>query len=187
MQRMETERLVLRPFDNGDRETIYTLVYADSAVRDSWSGFRGTRDEFRETFHHGRNWKIEDGFGYWALTRREDGAMLGLMGFQNHAHDTMDWLLLPDGSRNVGQVPGCVDAELTYALGKEHWGKGYATEAGRALLPYGFDVAGIDRIINAISPNNAHSRNLMMRLGFTFLDNGNPNDVIGLLQKPSSL
>ena len=112
--------------------------------------------------------------------------LLGLMGFQNHANENMDWLLMPDGARNVGHIPGVLDVELTYALGKDHWRQGYATEAGRVLIEYGFAYLGIDRIINVISPTNFRSRNLMLRLGFVFLDNGNPDDAIGLLENPAS-
>jgi RimJ/RimL family protein N-acetyltransferase len=180
----ETERLHIRPFDITDTADIYQLVYADSEVRAGWSSFAGTLNEFRERFRTGKNWTIHEGFGYWALVRNADDRLLGLMGFQNHADEPMDWLLMPDGSRNVGHIPGCVDAELTYALGKPYWRQGYATEAGYTLLEYGFKKIGIDRVINAISPTNIRSRNLMVRLGFTFLDNGNPEDVIGLLENP---
>ena len=184
---METERLILRPFTETDGEEIYRLVYADRDVQKWWSNFDGSLEEFRERFRIGKNWRIEGGFGYWAVVRRADNQLVGLMGFQNHADEPMDWLLMPDSSRNVGHILGCVDAELTYALGQSYWGQGYATEAGRVLLDYGFNTTGIDRVINAISPDNFRSRSLMTRLGFTFLDNGNPEDVIGLLENPARL
>ena len=183
----ETERLVIRPFTEADAPEIYQLVYADAEVRSGWSSFAGTREEFQERFAESKNWHIREGFGYWALVRRTDNQLLGLMGFQNHADDNMDWLRMPDGSRNVGHIPGCVDAELTYALGKSYWSQGYATEAGRFMIDYGFQKIGVDRVINAISPDNFRSRNLMTRLGFTFLDNGNSADVIGLLENPARL
>src|SRR5258708_25034837 len=115
---LETERLLSRPFAPEDAEAIYERVYADPEVRDHWSAYRGTLVDFRERFGTGRLWLgTPDGFGYRALVRKADRELLGLMGFQNHAEDDMDWLLMPDGSRNVGHIPGVVDAELTYALG----------------------------------------------------------------------
>ena len=126
-------------------------------------------------------------FRYNALVRKEDGVRLGLMGFQKHANDGMDWLLMPNGSRNVEHIPGVLDVELTYALGKSYWRQGYAAEAGRAMIDYGFTKLGIDRIINAISPDNIRSRNLMLRLGFTFLDSGNPEDIIGVLERSRTI
>ena len=185
---LDTERLIIRPFAPGDGETIYGLVYADPEVRDPWSAFRGTLREFEERFRTSRLWLgTPDGFGYRAVVRKSDRELLGLIGFQNHAEDAMDWLLMPDGSRNVGHIPGVTDAELTYALGKAHWGQGYATEAGHAMITHGFTTLGINRIINAISPANQRSRALMTRLGFQFLDNGRPEDVIGLLVNPADL
>ncbi len=179
-----TEHLLMRPFTEGDLDKIFQLVYEDVEVRSSWSNFIGSCEEFRGRFHMGKNWRIDGGFGYWALVRKQNDELLGLMGFQNHADENMDWLLMPDGSRNVGHMPGVLDAELTYALGQRYWQRGYATEAGRVLLDYGFQEIGIDRVINAISPTNLRSRNLMARLGFTFLNNGNPEDVIGLMVNP---
>jgi len=90
---------------------------------------------------------------------------------------------MPDGSRNVGHIPVVLDVELTYAMGKEVWDQGCAADAGRAMIDYGFSTLKIDRIINAISPGNVRSRNLMLRLSFTFLDNGNSKDAIGMLER----
>jgi RimJ/RimL family protein N-acetyltransferase len=181
---LETERLLIRSFVPADVEDIYRLVYADPEVREYWSNFKGTLDEFRDRFRTDRRYNGTNRFGYFAIVRKADETLLGLMGFQNHADDDTTWLVMPDGSRNVGHIPGCLDVELTYAFGKAYWGQDYATEAGVALIAYGFHELGIDRIINGISPANIRSRNLMLRLGFTFLDNSNPDDLIGMLAKP---
>jgi ribosomal-protein-alanine N-acetyltransferase len=181
-----TERLLLRPFAESDIEAIYGLVYGDAAVRGWWSGYRGDLEDFRsERFRSNPNWQIRDGWGYWALVRRADGQLLGLMGFQNHRDNDMSWLAMPDGSRDAGQRADRIDAELTYALGQPFWRQGYGAEAGRVLIPFGFERLGIDRIINAIDPRNDGSRRLMGRLGFVFVDNGNPDDRIGVLERPA--
>lgn len=184
MRVLETDRLMLRPFAEADIPTIYQLVYADQDVRRWWSNFTGTMEELRERFRTSRTWQAQDGFGYRAVVRRDDAALLGLIGYYNYHWGDASWLLMPDGSRDVGRLPGRVDVELTYALGQAYWRQGYATEAGRALVAYGFTELGIDRIINAISLDNERSHALMTRLGFTFLDNGVPQDVIGILVNP---
>lgn len=182
---LSTDRLLLRPFTEADIDTIYQLVYADPAVRDWWSSYRGDLHDFRaDRFRTNPNWQIRNGWGFWALVRRSDERLLGLMGFQNLSGEDMGWLVMPDGSRDAGQRAGRVDAELTYALGQRFWRQGYATEAGRALIPFGFEALGIDRVINAIDPRNDGSRQLMQRLGFVFVDNGNPDDAIGVLVRP---
>jgi RimJ/RimL family protein N-acetyltransferase len=184
---LETERLRIRPFLPADADAIYALVYADLDVKQHWSGYKGTLEEFKERFRTDKLYTASerDHFHYYALVRKADDVLLGLMGFQNHANGDTAWLRMPDGSCNVGHIPDVLDVELTYALGKDYWGQGYAMEAGSALIPYGFAHLNIDRIINAISPTNLRSRNLMLRLGFVFLDNGNPDDAIGLLENPA--
>ena len=182
---LETQRLWIRRFLPHEADTLYRLVYADADVRQSWSSYTGTSEEFQARFRTDPLYNGTQSFGYYALVRKEDERLLGLMGFQNHADEDMTWLLMPDGSRDVGHRPGYLDVELTYALGKAYWGQGYATEAGQALIAFGFEEQGIDRIVNAISPTNTRSRNLMLRLGFTFVDNGNPEDMIGMLSHPS--
>lgn len=183
---LTTDRLLLRPFSDDDIDTFYALVYADPTVRDWWSGYRGDLDDFRAArFRTNPNWQIRDGWGFWAVTRRADEQVLGLMGFQNHRDKDMRWLLMPNGSPDVGQRLDRTDAELTYAFGQPFWGQGYATEAGRVLLPFGFERLGIDRIVNAIDPHNDGSRELMERLGLVFVDNGNPDDLIGVIERPT--
>lgn len=181
-----TERLTIRPFAPDDCDEMYALVYADLTVSSRWSGYKGDLETFRERYKIDKLYLGEGSgsFHYNAVVRREDGVLLGLIGFQNHADDDMTWLLMPDGSRNVGHIPGVLDVELTYALGEAHWSQGYGTEAGLAMIEYGFSELGINRIINAITPTNDRSRNLMLRLGFTFLDNGCPDDAIGMLENP---
>jgi hypothetical protein len=74
---------------------------------------------------------------------KEGGVLLGLMGFQRHRDEP--GIVLVDGARPVASDPDLVDVELTYALGRAYWKRGYATEAGAALISEGFDRLGIDR------------------------------------------
>jgi RimJ/RimL family protein N-acetyltransferase len=89
--------------------------------------------------------------------------------------------------------PDLLEVELTYAFGRAYWGRGYATEAGQAMLAYGFDEMGIARIINDVSSENQRSVNLMRRLGFELQRNLHPKPfgehsrtsaVIGILENP---
>jgi RimJ/RimL family protein N-acetyltransferase len=66
------------------------------------------------------------------------------------------------------------DVEVGWRLAHEHWGHGYATEAGRAWLAYGFGTLGLDRIISMTDEDNVRSQAVMRRLGLTYLE----NDVI---------
>jgi RimJ/RimL family protein N-acetyltransferase len=186
---IETERLILRPFDIGDVEELYRLVYADPSVRDAWSGYRESHDQFRRRFAEGGAWRVVDGFGFRAVVLKQGGVLLGLMGFQRHQDEPR--IVLADGDRPLASDPGLVDVELTYALGREYQKRGYATEAGAALIAEGFDRLGIDRIVNWVDPRNTDTIGLMTRLGFRIEPNRTPDDlarsgapsVLGILER----
>ena len=57
--------------------------------------------------------------------------------------------------------------ELLYGLAKPYWGLGYGSEAAQASLRYGFEVAGLERIIAVAFPDNLASRRIIEKLGFT--------------------
>ncbi|MGQ0838197.1 GNAT family N-acetyltransferase [Actinokineospora sp.] len=58
-------------------------------------------------------------------------------------------------------------AKLGYAIAADHWGHGYATDAARTLIEFGFGELGLHRISAAIGPDNAASIALVRRIGFT--------------------
>ena len=82
------------------------------------------------------------------MIERESGALIG------------DGGLHPLG----GQGP---DVELGYTLARAAWGRGYATELGRALIDYAFDVLGAPRVVAQVEPANRGSRRVLEKLGMT--------------------
>ncbi|WP_071394431.1 GNAT family N-acetyltransferase [Bacillus tuaregi] len=59
-------------------------------------------------------------------------------------------------------------AEIGYDLGKEYWGKGFASEAVTILLQYGFQELNLNRIEAKVAPENARSKKLLEKLGFYY-------------------
>ncbi|MFG1674142.1 GNAT family N-acetyltransferase [Micromonospora sp. NPDC049282] len=59
-------------------------------------------------------------------------------------------------------------AKLGYAIGADHWGHGYATDAARTITNYGFQELGLHRITAAIGPDNASSVAVAKRLGMQY-------------------
>jgi ribosomal-protein-alanine N-acetyltransferase len=57
--------------------------------------------------------------------------------------------------------------EVGWRLGREHWGHGYATEAGQAALEFGFDQLELDQIVAMIGLDNSRSQQVAERLGMT--------------------
>jgi RimJ/RimL family protein N-acetyltransferase len=174
---LETERLILRPFHEEDVERLYQLVYADREVREAWSGYKGSLDAFRQRFETDPVFHADDGFGYLAVILKAEQLLIGLMGFQRYqSGEDTSFMVMEDPNDGVGHNPALTEVELTYALGRDYWGHGYATEAGRALIVFGFRQLGIDRIVNAVIDHEKHhSRRLMERLGFRIVRNLNPS------------
>lgn len=75
-----------------------------------------------------------------------------------------------DSDRLIGfarlGLDGVNAAKLGYAIAHDHWGRGYATDACRTFLAFGFEVLGLHRISAAIGPDNAASIAVASRLGF---------------------
>jgi ribosomal-protein-alanine N-acetyltransferase len=65
-------------------------------------------------------------------------------------------------------LTGVKAAKLGYAIHADHWGHGYATDAARALITYGFTALGLHRITAAIGPENAGSIAVAKRLGMQY-------------------
>ena len=146
--RLETERLVLRRWVEADRAP-FAAMNVDPEV---WRYFPSplTRaqsdalvDKIAEQFHR-------TGYGLWALEVKGGPAFIGFTGLAP-LHP-----LVPHHGIEVG-----------WRLITSAWGKGYATEAARAAVAYGFDIAGLDEIVSVTATVNAPSRAVMERLGMT--------------------
>jgi RimJ/RimL family protein N-acetyltransferase len=93
------------------------------------------------------HWQLR-GFGLWALEERDSGRLVGRAGC---------WR--PEG------WPGL---ELGWTLGREFWGRGYASEAARAALAYAFDELQQAHVISLIQPENTRSIAVASRLAMIY-------------------
>ena len=83
-----------------------------------------------------------------------------------------------EGDRRVpsvgGHAPSRADdwpgIEIGWAFHPRHWGKGYATEAGRRAVEYAFAHHDVDALYSVILPENARSQAVAQRLGFTLFE-----------------
>lgn len=181
---IETARLILRDFGMDDLDEIYTLVYADPQVKDTWSGVTGTpewiKNRFADLYIHPKS-----NFGLKAMEIKQTHTLIGLMGFQLHEPaegEAINYLLTVETPhRTVSFDPNCVEVELTYALGRAFWKKGYATEMGQAMIAYGFSSLEIGRVIQGVLARNENSIQLMRRLGFHIERGLNSESVVGIL------
>ena len=94
---------------------------------------------------------------------------------RSRQEDRPDYMLAvtrPDDDHVIGFAriapSGAWGAKLGYAIGADHWGHGYATDASRVLLRFAFSTLGRHRVTAAIGPENEASIRVVKRLGFTY-------------------
>lgn len=142
---VRTERLLLRGWRDEDAEA-YAAVNADPAVM-ATIGPLQTRPQTDAHIERMRAAWQERGFGLWCVEL--DGRCIGFTGLAAPAWEAA--------------FTPCV--EVGWRLGSEHWGHGYAPEAARAALTYGFEEVGLEEIVSFTAASNHKSRRVMEKLG----------------------
>jgi RimJ/RimL family protein N-acetyltransferase len=90
------------------------------------------------------HWHLR-GYGHWAVEEKASGKLMGRIGFMN-----------PEGWPAF---------EIGWTLGREFWGKGYATEGARRALDYAFNQLDKRHVISLVHPENQASIKVAERLG----------------------
>jgi [ribosomal protein S5]-alanine N-acetyltransferase len=142
---LETTRLVIRPYGEGDIAELLPLVgareVAATTLRIAYPyRERDAREFLALTKEPGKIWV--------AITLRSDGRQIGGVGLrveELHRH-----------------------AELGYWLGVAYWRQGYATEASREMLRYGFEDLGLHRIFASHFKQNPASGRVLKKLGMRY-------------------
>lgn len=142
-----TERLLLRPWQEADRDA-FAALNADPRVVEHLAGplDRAASDALldRLRVHVARR-----GFGVWAVADRETKAFVGMVGLAV-----------------VGfEAPFTPAVEVLWRLVPERWGQGLATEGAREALRYAFEELGLPRVVSFTVPANTRSWRVMERLG----------------------
>lgn len=141
---LETERLALRPFARDD-VARYQAMCADPEVM-RYLGGPWTPAQTEQRMGASNRRFAAEGYSMIAVERRSDGRFLGSAGLTVER-----WY--PD------------DLQLGWRLAPEHWGHGYATEAARAWMDYGFTAHHRDRIHAMADVPNHRSVAVMRRIG----------------------
>jgi [ribosomal protein S5]-alanine N-acetyltransferase len=179
---LQTERLLLRFFTPGDEE-IHRLVFDDPEVAVPFCGRTRTIDEVRDWLVCRAYQAQVDEFGFWAIVRKRDEALLGLVALQAYVPD---WIVWPDDPQPEHSR---IEVELAYALGRDCWGNGYATEAGSAVIGYAFEDLRLPHIAYSVDSSNHRSMGVMRRLGFCETKNLHPSGAdtfLGVLRNSRS-
>lgn len=149
MEILETQRLYLREWKDEDK-TVFTEINADPRVMeflgDAWSP---------QWSHDWADMKArqmkERGYGLYAVEIRENGKFIGFCGLQDVNFD----------------APFTPAVEIGWRLAREHWGKGYATEAATTVIRHAFATLGMEGLVSFTVPENKRSRRVMEKIGMT--------------------
>jgi RimJ/RimL family protein N-acetyltransferase len=146
-----TERLLLRKPRLEDAADLAVAYAEPETVRYIGDGSTATLDEveagIEQWLERWESW----GLSLCSLERREDGRVLGRVGFL--CWDPETWEV------------GGAETEIGWLLAREHWGRGYATEAALALRDWAFEERGLTRLISLIQHDNLRSVRVAERLG----------------------
>ncbi len=149
--RLETSRLVLRPFEAGDVDAQAAMM-GDAVVMHHLGGQALSReDAWRKLLNGHAFWSLLD-YGYWAVARRSDGVMIGQVGFADFKR-----AVTPD----IENIP-----EMGWLFAREAFGQGYATEAALAALAWADEAMQAPEIVAIIDADNAPSIRVAEKCGF---------------------
>ncbi len=147
---IETERLRLRRFAAEDWEALARFYADDTIMRHMLPGRglprRQAQERAKSNIHNFNDHWSRRHYGVWAVEDRFSGRLLGQCGLR--------W------------IPEAEQTELLYLFNKTVWGRGLATEAGRAALAFAFEHTGLDRLIAVTAPENNASQRVLHKLGF---------------------
>lgn len=146
---LETERLYMRRFRTDDIDVFSQILGQDEVGQWLPRGRGYTKDEVEKFLDNvAKHWQ-EKGYGIWAVIEKESGKIIG--------HCGLNYVKQND------------EVEVLYGFGKEYWGLGYATEAAKAALSFGFEKIGLDRIVAFAKIDNIASRRVIEKIGLKYI------------------
>lgn len=145
----ETERLILRDWDDEDEQRFYDIMNTPAVMRHL--GGVQSRETWGEAFQRIRGFTREFGHTFWILEDKASRELLGFCGLKR---------VNAPGAGTLTGTP-----EIGWRLRESAWGRGIAKEAAIASLDLGFSRFGYDHIIALTIPPNEASQGLMKRLG----------------------
>ncbi len=147
METLETERLRLRPLTLDDIDAYYRCITSDADVMRYLPG--GGKARMRSDSEWVITYFIQHaklhGFGIWAAEEKSSGKLIGHAGLE--------------------YIPNAQEVEIAYTLARSVWGQGYATEAARSVLKYGFEALNLSAIYGLSFPANVASQKVMQKIG----------------------
>ncbi|WP_028034908.1 GNAT family N-acetyltransferase [Chelativorans sp. J32] len=151
--KIETERLILRPWEHRDRAPM-ARIHGDPDVRRFYYKVL-TPEETNADIDLSIERARINGFHFQAAELKETGELIGLIGLGR----------VPDATKAV--IPSRPDVEIGWVLGKQFWGKGLAPEGARAWLDYAWSI-GLPEVVAFTARINLRSQRVMQKIGMRY-------------------
>lgn len=148
MKTIETERLLLTPWTESKEDAEGLYAYAKDPEVGPNAGWK-PHESVEESAMIIREMFIPE--TTWAIREKADGKIVGSIG-----------LMLDRRREDVNS------REMGYSLAKDCWGKGYMTEAAKAVMDYGFEEFGLVVMSICTGPDNKRSQRIIEKCGFKF-------------------
>lgn len=142
---IETERLCLRMYRQEDLATVYEIASDPQVRRYFPEGSTIERDDILASLLRRIDYWRQNGFGQFGVFEKSSGKLVGYCGLKN--------------------LENTEEIEIYYGYARESWGKGYATEAAAAVLRFGFEEAGLERIVAVTHTENTTSQRVIEKIG----------------------
>lgn len=146
---LTTERLILRPWRDGDLAP-FAALNADPEVMEHFPAPL-SRAESDAVATRIRGFMAERGFGWWVVEVPGEAPFIGFIGLWAPTFEA--------------HFTPCI--EVGWRLARPFWSRGYATEGARACLRFGFQELGLGEIVSFTATGNIRSQAVMRRLGMT--------------------
>jgi RimJ/RimL family protein N-acetyltransferase len=146
-----TPHLKLLPLEATDAEILHRIYQVDGVLRYFPNTTPAPLEKIQKFINAQEKHWAEYGYGNWGILPEGERQIVGWAGLQ--------------------YVPELDETEVGYLLNRPFWGKGYATEAARASLQFGFERFNFDHMIALVHPDNLGSRRVLEKCGMTYMEN----------------
>ena len=169
---LTSERLIFRQHIMADMDA-FSAMEQDAYVRKYVGGKPRSKEEAERRFINGPLQPVKDRLGMWATILKTENKYIGRCGL--YPHFGAEGKVVED------------EATLAFYIAHEYWGNGFATEAGRAFISFGFNEIKIKRIVATIQDGNNASVHVMEKLAFTlsYTEKGDRSFHHFVLQNPA--
>lgn len=151
-----SNRIYLRETSVDDAEMFYNLNSNPDVIKytgdDAFESIEATKD-FLSKYDHFRKY----GMGRWAIVTKKNDQVLGWCGLKYHPKEDF--------------------VDLGFRLFQDQWGKGYATEASKLSLDYGFQELGLERVVGRADLRNGASIRVLKKMGMTEIGREKEDDA----------